>query len=96
ALRVDYAVAYARTVAGVHYPMDNFAGLNIGLNIIKEKLPAHLADYYGYDEGMVRSKLEALTFDWETFDPYECTIAGVPVGDRLIYPKDEEGIDIGK
>lgn len=26
----DFAVAYARTVAGVHYPQDNIAGLNIG------------------------------------------------------------------
>ena len=26
ALRVDYATAYARTVAGVHYPMDNIVG----------------------------------------------------------------------
>jgi membrane-associated phospholipid phosphatase len=89
ALRVDYAVAYARTVAGVHYPMDNYAGLNIGLKIIQDKLPAHLASAYGYDEDMVRNKLEALAFDWETFDPYSCTIAGEPVGARLVYPQEE-------
>merc|ERR1712196_326936 len=28
ALRVDWAVSYGRTVAGVHYPQDNIAGLN--------------------------------------------------------------------
>jgi hypothetical protein len=120
ALRLDYAVAYARTVAGkrhhktfflvvdrewrlgaisrpylmdryilsfgsgVHYPMDNFAGLNLGLNIIKDKLPGHLANYYGYKEDMVRAKLESLAFDWETFDPYSCTIDGIPVGERLV------------
>jgi hypothetical protein len=64
--------------------MDNYAGLNLGFHILKEKLPRHLADNYGYDETLVRSKLEALTFDWETFDPNSCTIAGVPVGERLV------------
>jgi len=29
-LRTDFAVAYARTCAGVHYPADNIAGLNMG------------------------------------------------------------------
>jgi hypothetical protein len=29
-LRTDHAVAYARTVAGVHYTADNIAGLNMG------------------------------------------------------------------
>jgi hypothetical protein len=71
------------SLLGVHYPMDNFAGLNVGSLILKEKLPVHLAQNYGYDEDLVRSKLQALTFDWETFDPYNCTIAGVPVAQRL-------------
>jgi hypothetical protein len=71
-------------LSGVHYLMDNFAGLNLALHIIKEKLPGHLAEYYGYDASMVQSKLEALAFDWETFDPYSCTIAGIPVGERLV------------
>lgn len=31
-LRTDHSVAYARTVAGVHYPGDNIAGLNMGQN----------------------------------------------------------------
>ena len=29
-LRTDHAVSYARTVAGVHYRVDNIAGLNMG------------------------------------------------------------------
>jgi hypothetical protein len=64
--------------------MDNLAGLNIGFHILKEKLPFHLAHYYGYDEELMRSRLEALMFDWETFDPYNCTIDGIPVGERLV------------
>ncbi|KAG7372892.1 hypothetical protein IV203_033616 [Nitzschia inconspicua] len=84
ALRVDFAVAFARTVAGVHYPMDNYAGLNLGSKIRIEKLPGHLAENYCYNETAVRLRLEALEFDWETFDPRTCTIAGVPVGDRLV------------
>jgi hypothetical protein len=74
---------FSNRLSGVHYPMDNFAGLNIGSKILKDKLPSHLAHNYGYDEDKIRSKLEALIFDWETFDPYDCTIAGVPVAQRL-------------
>lgn len=64
------------------YPMDNFAGLNIGTEIIKEKLPGHMQDNYGCDAEKMKTKLELLAFDWETFDPYTCTIAGVPVSER--------------
>merc|ERR1711992_24654 len=51
-LRVDYAVSYGRTVAGVHYEQDNIAGLNIGQNIHKD-LPDELADKYGYDKVII-------------------------------------------
>lgn len=64
--------------------MDNYAGLNIGLQIIRETMAGHLAKSYGYNETSVQTKLDALAFDWETFDPYNCTIAGVPVADRLV------------
>jgi membrane-associated phospholipid phosphatase len=83
ALRVDYAVAYARTVAGVHYQMDNLAGLNVGQEILKRKLPGYLAANYNSDPTVVSERLEKLSFDWKDFDPYNCTIANVPVGDRL-------------
>jgi len=68
ALRVDYAVAYGRTIAGVHYEPDNIAGLNIGQRIVREKLPAFLAENYGYDYDLVDSKVKALSFDWNTFE----------------------------
>ena len=83
ALRVDYAVSYARTVAGVHYPQDNLAGLNIGQRIMREALPSMLEERYGYDSSMVASKLEALSFDWNTFDSETCTIGGVSSADFL-------------
>jgi hypothetical protein len=85
ALRVDYAVAWARTVAGVHYPMDNMAGLNLGTLVSLDKLPELLSERYGSDPEAVRTRMETLKFEWEDFDPYNCTIASVPVGDRLAY-----------
>ena len=85
ALRVDLAVAYARSVAGVHYKQDNYAGLNLGMHIIKEKFPKYMAEKYHSNEQKLRERLEYLTFDWKDFDPYKCTIAGVPVGKRLRY-----------
>eukprot|EP00534_Pseudo-nitzschia_fraudulenta_P004077 CAMPEP_0201134144 /NCGR_PEP_ID=MMETSP0850-20130426/50785_1 /ASSEMBLY_ACC=CAM_ASM_000622 /TAXON_ID=183588 /ORGANISM="Pseudo-nitzschia fraudulenta, Strain WWA7" /LENGTH=319 /DNA_ID=CAMNT_0047404961 /DNA_START=26 /DNA_END=985 /DNA_ORIENTATION=- len=83
ALRVDYAVAYGRTIAGVHYQQDNIAGLNIGQSIIRERLPAMLEERYGYDSSMVASKLDALSFDWSTFDSAECTIGGLSAAEFL-------------
>lgn len=85
ALRVDYAVAYARTVAGVHYQMDNLAGLNIGQYILRKTLPSYLATTYYANRVIIEAKLQWLSFDWTDFDPYSCTIANVPVGDRLMY-----------
>jgi hypothetical protein len=41
ALRVDYPVLYARTVARVHYPTNNIAGLNLGQQIMAEQLADH-------------------------------------------------------
>ena len=77
ALRVDYAVAYARTIAGVHYVRDNVAGLNIGQRIILEKLPDFLEQMWGYDRILVAEKLQKLAFDWADFDPEACTIKGI-------------------
>lgn len=73
ALRVDYAVAFARTCAGVHYPTDNIAGLNLGQAIIADLLPDHLAEVYGSDPDKVRAKIDKLRFDWNDFDSYSCT-----------------------
>jgi hypothetical protein len=77
ALRVDYAVSYGRTVAGVHYQQDNLAGLNIGQHLIRKQLPKFLESNYGYNAEIVKAKLDALSFGWETFDPVSCQISGV-------------------
>jgi hypothetical protein len=77
ALRVDYAVSYGRTVAGVHYQQDNLAGLNIGQRLIRKQLPKFLESKYGYNAEIIKAKLDALSFGWETFDPVSCQIDGV-------------------
>jgi len=69
ARRLDFAVSYARTVAGVHYPTDNIAGLNLGQVIIAEKLPSHLAD-----PDKVQAKVNRRRFDWADFDPKTCQV----------------------
>jgi membrane-associated phospholipid phosphatase len=79
ALRVDYAVAFARTVAGVHYPTDNIMGLNLGQMILAERMPAHFAESYGSDPVAVQEKIDRMRFDWNDFDEDECSIAGVPI-----------------
>ena len=83
ALRIDYAVAMGRTVAGVHYEQDNIAGLNIGQRIIREKLPEFLEEMYDYDIKLVADKLQKLSFDWKDFDSFEGTIDGMSAGDFL-------------
>ncbi|KAL3940470.1 MAG: hypothetical protein SGARI_000952 [Bacillariaceae sp.] len=83
ALRVDYAVSYARTVAGVHYPQDNYAGLNLGKEVILEKFPDMMYERYGADPEAVRSRMEYLKFDWHAFDSWDCTIGGIPAADWL-------------
>jgi len=80
----DYAVAFARTVAGVHYKQDNIAGLNIGQRIIKEKLPEYVKTNYGptsKEFEKIERRLEALSFDWNEYDPEKCTINKIPVKD---------------
>lgn len=85
-LRMDYAVAYARTIAGVHYRQDNLAGLNAGQRIIREQLPKFLSEQYGYDEDKVRKKVRHLSFDWKKveFTESDCKIP-------VVTERDEEG-----
>jgi len=66
---IDYAVAYGRTVAGVHYHEDNIAGLNMGQEIIAEALPRILNEKYGSDEKAVLEKIAMYRFDWREFEP---------------------------
>lgn len=64
---VDYAVSYARTVAGVHYPSDNIVGLQLGQEIIARKLPRYLANQYGGDIRDIRAKVGQFRFDWSDY-----------------------------
>lgn len=73
-LRTDHSVAYARTIAGVHYPSDNIAGLNMGQKVIAEELPMYLAEVYGANEEAVRAKIARLRFDWNTYSPRRTTV----------------------
>jgi hypothetical protein len=73
ALLTDYAVAMARTVAGVHYRMDNICGLNMGQQIIAERLADVLAEKYGSDREVVQAKIDKERFNWENFDPLTCS-----------------------
>jgi hypothetical protein len=76
ALRVDYAVSYARTVARVHYPTNNIAGLNLGQQSMAEQLADHFESKYGSDHNVVQAKINGLWFDWATFDPETCYHGG--------------------
>lgn len=71
-LRTDYAVSFARTIAGVHYTSDNFAGLNMGQEVIAHALPDHLEKVYGAKADAVRAKIEKYRFDWRNFSPETC------------------------
>lgn len=66
-MAVDYAVAYARTVAGVHYPTDNISGLNMGSEILARKLPRYMQERYGSDPDAVRAKIDSVRIDWNEY-----------------------------
>jgi len=69
---VDNAVAYARTVAGVHFPDDNLAGLRMGQLVVADMLPDYLHRAYGSNEDAVRRKIQTVVNEstsWDDFDP---------------------------
>jgi membrane-associated phospholipid phosphatase len=68
----DYAISYARTVAGVHYPIDNMAGLKLGQEIVARLLPDYLSKRYGSSKAQVRKKIKSLRFNWDTFLDSDC------------------------
>jgi len=74
ARHLDYAISYSRTDAGVHYPTDNIASLNLGQVMIVEKLLSHLAKMYGSDPDKVQAKVNRLQFNWAGFDPKTCQV----------------------
>jgi hypothetical protein len=72
AKKVDYAVSFARTVAGVHFVSDNLAGLNLGQALVAKALPQLLSDVYGADPAVVQAKIDRLRFDWNEFIGSDC------------------------
>lgn len=70
--KVDFAISYARTVAGVHYPSDNMAGLNLGQEILSHYLPKYLSSTYGSKKKDVEDRVAKLRFDWNNFLSSDC------------------------
>jgi len=42
-----------------------------------------MEEKYGYEANMIRTKMDALSFDWNKFDSDACTIDGVSASDFL-------------
>ena len=69
---MDYAIAFARTAAGVHYQMDNMAGLKLGRELVARFLPGYLNEKYGSSKSAVKAKIASLSFDWDDFLDSDC------------------------
>jgi len=69
--KVDFAVSFARTVAGVHFEDDNMAGLSMGQEIMARALPGHLAKTYNSNLNAVAALVNAKRFKWEDYQPLE-------------------------
>lgn len=72
--RLDYAVATARSIAGVHYPSDNIAGLMLGQQIVSEQLPG-LLERLGFEDSYVeqaKAKVKKHKFDWAKWEGLGC------------------------
>jgi len=67
----DYAISYARTVAGVHYEDDNIAGMNMAQEVLARAMPQYLMEKYQSDPGAVARKVFANRYDWRTFNPQD-------------------------
>jgi hypothetical protein len=82
--KLDYAVAVSRSVAGVHYPSDNIAGLMLGQQIVVDKLPG-LLESLGFDSQYVtkaRTKLESCKFSWIEWENIGCHLDSTHNGCR--------------
>ena len=76
--KLDYAIAYARTVAGVHYPDDNIDGLNMGQEILAKALPKFFEKTYQADRAAVEARIAELRFDWNDFLTSDCVKGWTP------------------
>lgn len=72
ARKLDYVIAYGRTVAGVHYPDDNIAGLMVGQEILAQRLPTYLELVYGSDKEVLEQKIQNAIYDWTVFKESDC------------------------
>jgi len=70
--KLDYAIAFARTVAGVHYTDDNLAGLIVGQEILSQKLPDYLASVYGGNRYLTELAIKNAQYDWTSFKDSDC------------------------
>ena len=70
AMKIDYGVSYARTIAGVHYKQDNLAGLNMGKEVIRLDIAKYLHDHFDADEAAAQAKADAIaaSFDWNNYE----------------------------
>jgi len=77
---LDYSIAYYRSLAGVHYPSDNRAGLALGQNILEKQLPKFLAERFSCDDESKKNIFDHVTekiesnkenhkLDWATYKP---------------------------
>ena len=69
AMKIDYGVSYARTIAGVHYKRDNLDGLNMGKEVIRRDIAKYLHDHFDADEAAAQAKADAIaaSFDWNNY-----------------------------
>jgi len=70
----DYSIAYFRTFAGVHYPSDNRAGLQLGRFILGKNGPDFLAESYGCSaetKANIKAHAESKRpdIDWGNYNP---------------------------
>lgn len=77
ARKLDYAISYARTVAGVHYPQDNIAGLIAGQEILIQTLPKYLHIVYGSDKAKVKDRARLASYDWKRFTSSDCYLGKI-------------------
>lgn len=71
AMLTDYAVAYSRTVAGVHYPGDNVAGLKVGQRLLANMLPTQLSSgQYPGDGAAIIGKLNRVMANGANWDRF--------------------------
>lgn len=68
----DYAISYARIVAGVHYEDDHLAGLALGQEIIAKRLPNYLHEMYGSPVEEIQAKIDEKRVDWAAFLESDC------------------------